>query len=358
MSSKKQFLLPPLLADLLLARSPSGVEFEAQGVLDKHIQPQSEVYEKDSMGNRLATLNNKGNPSLMLAGHMDELGLMVLHIDQHGFIYFDTIGGHDAIILSGRRVHILSKKGIVPGVTGKRAVHLLNKEERTKVPEKHEIWIDIGVSSKEEALQYVNIGDSIVYADGIQTLHENRLTARALDNKCGCYVINEAFLRLAKTQDQLKAKVVAASTTQEEIGIRGAITAAYKAQPNVALAVDVSHATDHPDCDNRRFGETFLGKGPIIVQGPNINPKVHERLVQCAKALNMPYQLEADPRPTGTDARALQVSRGGVATGLVAIPLRYMHTPSEMIDLQDLEHAVQLVVAFAQSLSKQDDFHY
>lgn len=358
MSSKKQFSVPSLLTDLLLARSPSGLEFEAQAVLDKHIQPKAEIYEKDAMGNRLATLNSKGNPSLMLAGHMDELGLMISHIDKNGFIYFDTIGGHDVTILSGRRVHILSKKGIVAGVTGKRAVHLLSKEERTKVPERHEIWVDIGVSSKEQALEYVHIGDSIVYADGIQSLHESRLTARALDNKCGCYVINEAFLRLAKTGDKLKAKLIAASTTQEEIGIRGAITAAYKVQPNVALAVDVSHATDHPDCDNRRFGETFLGKGPIIVQGPNINPKVHERLVQCAKALKIPYQLEADPHPTGTDARALQVSRGGVATGIVAIPLRYMHTPSEVIDLQDLEHAIRLVVAFAQSLSKKDDFHY
>ncbi len=358
MSSKKQFSIPSLLADLLLARSPSGVEFEAQTVLDRYIQPKAEIYEKDAMGNRLATLNSQGNPSLMLAGHMDELGLIVLHIDKNGFIYFDTIGGHDHTILSGRRVHILTKKGIVQGITGKRAVHLLNKEERTKVPEKHEVWIDIGVSSKEEALEYVNIGDSLVYADSIQSLQHSRITARALDNKCGCYVVNEAFLRLAKASEKLKAKVVAASTTQEEIGIRGAITAAYKVQPSVALAVDVSHATDHPDCDNRRFGETFLGKGPIIVQGPNINPKVHERLIHCAKALKMPYQLEADPGPTGTDARALQVSRGGVATGIVAIPLRYMHTPSEMIDLQDLENAVKLVVAFAQSLSKKDDFHY
>lgn len=358
MSSKKRFIVPDLLAHLLNARSPSGAEFEAQAVLDKHIQPLAEVYEKDAMGNRMATLNTKGNPSIMLAGHMDELGLLISYIDKNGFIYFDTLGGHDATILSGRRVHILSKKGIIKGVTGKRAVHLLNKDERNKVPELHEIWVDIGVSSREEALEYVNIGDSIVYSEGFELLQNNRITSRALDNKCGCYVVNEAFTRLAQSSKKLEAKVVAASTTQEEIGIRGAITAAYRVNPQVALAIDVSHSTDHPDCDNRRFGETALGKGPIIVQGPNINPKVHERLVQCAKSLKIPYQLEADPRPTGTDARALQVSRAGVATGIVAIPLRYMHTPSEMVHLEDLENVVKLVVAFAQSLTKKDDFHY
>lgn len=349
---------PAFLVDLLHARSPSGAETEAQKVFDHYVKPAADSYAKDAMGNRLATLNPKGDPVLMLAGHMDELGLIITFVNKDGFLYFDTIGGHDLGIISGRRVVIQTANGPVKGVTGKRAIHLMDEEDRKKVPKKHEIWIDIGASSKKAALERVSIGDTVTYDHEFELIHGSVGTARAFDNKVGAYVVGETLIRLAKAKKKLAAKLVSVATAQEEIGTRGAITAAYAVNPHVALAVDVGHATDHPDCDQRKYGETKLGGGPIICRGPNINPKVYERLVKSAKKLKIPYQLEADPRPTGTDARAIQVGRGGIATGLVSIPLRYMHTPSEIVDLEDVERTVQLFVEFALDLEKGDYLHW
>ncbi|MDD3180142.1 MAG: M42 family metallopeptidase [Opitutaceae bacterium] len=349
---------PVFLTDLLKAKSPSGAEAQAQAVFDRHVRPHADVYANDALGNRLATLNPKGNPTLMFAGHMDELGLIITFINKDGFLYFDTIGGHDLSIISGRRVIIQADGGPVKGVTGKRAIHLMEEEDRKKVPKKHEIWIDIGAKSKKEALKRVSIGDVATYDHEFELINGSIGTARAFDNKVGAYVVGEALVRLAKGKARLAAKVVSVATTQEEIGTRGAITAGFAANPHVALAVDVGHATDHPDCDNRRFGETKLGAGPIFCRGPNINPKVFDRLLGCAKRARIPYQIEADPRPTGTDARAIQMARGGVACGLVSVPLRYMHTPSEVVDLKDVENCVRLFVEFAQSIKPGESFNW
>ena len=350
--------VPAFLAELLHARSPSGYEGEAQAVFDRHVKPAADAYTGDALGNRLATLNPTGDPVLMLAGHMDELGLIITFINKEGFIYFDTIGGHDLSIISGRRVIIQTAAGPVKGVTGKRAVHLMDEEDRKKVPKKHEIWIDIAAASKAAALKRVAIGDVATYDHEFELITGSIGTARAFDNKVGAYVVGEALIRLAKEKAKLHARVVSVATTQEEIGVRGATTSAFAVDPHVALAVDVGHATDHPDCDQRKFGETRLGGGPILCRGPNINPKVFDRLVACAKKARIPYQTEADPRPTGTDARAIQMARGGVAVGLVSIPLRYMHTPSEVEDLQDVENCVKLFVAFAKSIGKGESFNW
>jgi endoglucanase len=350
--------VPVFLTDLLHARSPSGYESEAQTVFDRHVKPSADAYAKDALGNRIATLNPSGDPVLMLAGHMDELGLIVTYINKDGFIYFDTIGGHDRTVISGRRVIIQTAGGPVAGVTGKRAIHLMDDADRKKVPEIHEIWIDIGAHSKKEALERVAIGDAATYDHEFQLIHGSVGTARAFDNKAGAYIVGETLIRLAQEKKKLAAKVVSVATSQEEIGTRGAITATYAVNPHIALAVDVGHATDHPDCDNRKYGETKLGGGPILCRGANINPKVFERLVKAAKKLKIPSQVEADPRPTGTDARAIQMGRRGVATGLVSIPLRYMHTPSEVVDLEDVERCVQLFVEFAKSLEKGDYAHW
>jgi endoglucanase len=349
---------PPFLTELLHARSPSGYEFEAQKVFDHHVRPAADEYARDAMGNRLATLNPGGDPVLMFAGHMDELGLLITYVNKDGFLYFDTIGGHDRTVISGRRVVIQTRHGPVKGVTGKRAVHLMDENDRKKVPEIHEMWIDIGAHSKRDALARVAIGDVATYDHEFELLHGTIGVSRAFDNKVGAYIVGEALIRLAPQRKKLKAKVVSVATAQEEIGVRGATTSAYAVNPHLALAVDVGHATDHPDCDNRKYGETKLGAGPILCRGPNINPKVFERLLRTAKALRIPYQLEADPRPTGTDARAIQMGRGGVATGLVSIPLRYMHTPSEVVDLKDVERCVQLFVGFALSLEPGDYAHW
>lgn len=346
---------PEFLTALLEARSPTGFEFEAQAVLDKYLKPAADEYQKDAMGNRLASLNPSGDPVLMLAGHMDELGLMVKYVDDNGFVYFDTLGGHDPIMISGRRVVILSKKGEVKGVTGKRAIHLMTPEDRKKVPEFHEMWIDIGAKSRDEVMERLSIGDPAVYDMGFELIHGTVGTARAFDDKAGCYVVCETLRRLAKEKKKLKAKVVSVATTQEEIGTRGATTSTYAVNPHIGIAVDVGHATDHPDCDPRKHGKQTLGGGPIIGRGPNINPFVFERLVEVAEKKNIPYQVESEPRPTGTDARAIQMARQGVAASVISIPLRYMHTPSEVVDLQDVENCVQLLVAFALSLKKGDD---
>jgi endoglucanase len=349
---------PAFLVELLHARSPSGYESEAQAVFDRHVKPAADAYASDAMGNRLATLNPKGDPVLMLAGHMDELGLIITYVNKDGFIYFDTIGGHDRTVISGRRVIIQTAHGPIKGVTGKRAIHLMDEGDRKKVPEIHEIWIDIGARSKKEALARVSIGDPVTYDHEFELFHGSIGAARAFDNKVGAYIVGETLIRLSKDKGKLAARVVAVATSQEEIGVRGATTAAYAVNPHIALAVDVGHATDHPDCDNRKYGETKLGGGPIICRGANINPKVYQRLVAAAKAARIPCQFEADPRPTGTDARAIQVGRGGIATGLVSIPLRYMHTPSEVVDLEDVERCVKLFVEFAKALDKGDYAHW
>ena len=298
---------PSFLTELLAARSPSGSEAEAQRVFERHVGPHADSCIGDALGNRIATLNSKGDPVIMFAGHMDELGLIITYVNKDGFVYFDTIGGHDKSMIPGRRVIIQTAKGKVKGVTGKRAIHLMDEADRKKVPEIHEMWIDIGARSKKEALERISIGDVATNDHEFELIHGSIATARAFDNKVGAYIVGEALVRLAKQKKKFAARIVSVATAQEEIGVRGATTAAYSVNPDIALAIDVGHATDHPDCDNRKFGETKLGGGPIICRGPNINPKVYEQLVACAQKLNIPHQFEADPRPTGTDARAIQM---------------------------------------------------
>jgi len=345
---------PEFLVHLLEARSPSGYETEAQAVVDHYVGEAADVYEKDPLGQRIATVNPEGGPSVLLAGHMDELGFIVKYVDERGFLYFDTIGGIDLNTIAGRRVSILTKEGVVKGVTGKRAIHLLSAEERKKTPEKENLWIDIGAKDKDDALGRVRIGDVAVYEEAFSILHGSIGMARAFDDKTGCYAVMETLRRIAAAREGLQAKLISVATAQEEIGCRGARTVANRMQPDFAIAVDVGHATDHPECDNKKFGEFKLGGGPILTRGANIHPLVFDRLEACAKENGIPYQVEADPRPTGTDGRELQMGNGGVATGVVSIPLRYMHTAAEIVDLEDVERTVQLLEAFVRSLTKDD----
>ena len=342
---------PEFLKDLLEAKSPTGHEFAAQKVIDDHVEKSADKYSKDALGNRIAELKGDGGPTLMFAGHIDEIGLIISHVDDRGYLYFEFLGGHDQIIPSGRRLHILTRNGPVLGITGKRAVHLLSPEDRKRVPERHDMWIDIGVNNRTDALSIVRIGDPAVYADGPEMLRGSIGVARAFDDKAGAYVCMEAFRRLAK-EKSLAATVASVATTQEEIGVRGAQVAAQAVNPDVGIAVDVGHATDHPDADNRKFGRFSLSGGPIIGRGPNINPIVFDHMVEAAEEAGIPYQVQAEPRPTGTDARAMQMANAGVACGLLSIPLRYMHTPGEVVDLAVVEQSVQLLVTFARRIKK------
>lgn len=343
---------PEFLLELLSAKSPSGSEAQAQSVFDKYVEPAADLYERDTMGNRIASLNPQRDTSIMFAGHLDELGFIITYIDDKGFLYFATIGGHDRVIIPGRRILIQTRNGTVKGVTGKRAVHLMDSKDRDKVPEIHEMWIDIAAKDKVDAQSRVQVGDVATYDHEFDLLNGTVATARAFDNKGGAYIVGETLRRLAKDKADLAVKVVSVGTVQEEIGVRGATVSSYGVNPTFAVAVDVGHATDHPDCDRRKFGDFKLGAGPIITRGPNINPIVFKKLIDAAEENNIPYQLEGDPRPTGTDARAIQVARSGIATGLISIPLRYMHTPCEVVDLADIEHCIQLLVAVTKNLAE------
>jgi endoglucanase len=347
------YQVPDFLNELLASRSPSGQEAEAQAVFDAFVAPKADSYEKDVLGNRIATLNPDGDPTVLLAGHLDELGFIIKYIDDKGYLFFDTIGGHDRIMVSGRRVRISTKNGIVTGVTGKRAVHLMDTAEREKVPQIHDMWIDLGVGSKKEAEKLVRVGDTATYDHEFEMLTGSVGTARAFDNKTGAYIAGETLRRLAEASD-LAAKVVAVGTTQEEIGTRGAMTSTHAIAPDYGIAIDVGHATDFPDADNKRFGAFKMGGGVLITRGPQLNPVVTEGLIDVAEANHIPYQLEAERGIISNDSRSIQVAGPGVATGTIGLALRYMHTPSEMVDLEDVEACVQLLVAWIRTLKPGD----
>ncbi|MFI3290251.1 MAG: M42 family metallopeptidase [Opitutales bacterium] len=349
----KEFLL-----ELLNTRSPTGVEGELTSVVEKYVGEIADDFKKDVLGNRIATLKSKceGAKTLMLAAHSDEIGFIVSHIDSKGFIFFDKLGGHDDTMIAGRRVDILTKNGIVKGITGKKAIHLMTPEERKSVPKIENQWIDIGLDSFEEVSKKVRIGDSIVVDYSPVEISENRIVSKALDDKAGCYCIFDAFRKLVGKS--LEANVYAVATSQEEIGTRGATTSAYALNADVSLVVDVEHATDFPTVKVGTQSFVKLGGGVVISRGPNINPVVFEMLVDLAEKHNIKYQVNAEPRPTGTDARVIQMTRGGIAIGLLGIPLRYMHTPSEVCDYADLVACSRLIEEFALALKAGDSFEY
>lgn len=334
------------LKKLLEAPSPSGYEEPVTRVWRERLSGVADELRTDVMGSSIAVLNPQGSPRIMLAGHCDELGLQVNFINDDGFIYFNTIGGHDPTIVSGRRVLIHSKRGPVPGVTGKRAVHMMTPEERKKVPEFYEIWIDIGARNKKEAQKLVEVGDPVTYDMAFQALSGSFAASRAFDNKLGAFIVAETLAALQPKKKSLKACIVSVATTQEEIGLRGATTSSFGVNPDVGIAVDVTNPTDYPTTDKQRHGDLRLGLGPTITRGANLNPVVTDLLRKAAEKNKIPFQLEAAPGRTGTDAGAMQLTRDGIACGLIGIPLRYMHTPSEMVDLKDVENAIKLLMAF------------
>lgn len=345
------------LSELMSTRAPTGEETQAASAVDSFAKGFADNLERDVLGNRYASVGN-AKDSIMFAGHIDEIGIIISYIDGDGFLFFQQLGGHDNVMLSGRRVAILTKNGVVKGVTGKKAIHLMEAKERKEVPETHQIWIDIGARSKEEAEALVSVGDCGVFDCGLEHLSGSRYAARAFDDKAGCYCAFEALRRIKQKGGNGDFKITAVASTQEEIGTRGAWTATYSVNPKIGIAIDVEHATDFPNCDNRKYGQIKLGGGVVISRGPNINPVVFEKLVECAKKDSIPYQLNAEPRPTGTDARIIQMTRRGVATGLLGIPLRYMHTPAEIADLSDIENCVRLLESFALSVKSDDDFTF
>lgn len=333
-----------LLTDLVQAPSPSGFEEPVQKVVRKEMEKFADEVKTDVHGNVTGIKNPQGKPRLMLAGHCDEIGFMVKYIDEKGFIFFSSIGGVDAHITPGKRVQVHTGKGPVLGVIGRKAIHMLKEEERKKVVELSQQWIDIGAKDKKEAEKMVSIGDPITFWEKLERLAGELVVSRGFDDKVGAFVICEVLRRIS--DKPLRAAVFATSTVQEEIGLRGARTAAYAINPQVGIAVEVDLATDHPDVDKKKEGEILLGKGVVLFRGANINPKLGKMLMRIAQEKGIPYQLAGASGATGTDANVIQLSRAGVATALMSVPVRYMHTPVEVLSLKDLEAAVELLSAF------------
>ena len=338
--------VPALLDKLLRAGAPSGYEGPAAAVWREAASFAS--LSSDGLGSSVARVG-EAEPLLAVVGHIDEIGLVITHIDEKGFLYFAPIGGWDPQILVGQRVEVRSKDGIVPGVIGRKPIHLIEIDQRKKVVELKGLHIDIGASDREEAAEMVRVGDPAVIAVEPIRLAGERLISRSMDNRLGAYVALEA-LRRCHERDSLSGSFAAIAAVQEEIGLFGARTSAFAVRPDIAVAVDVTHATDAPGVDEKEIGSHPLGSGPAIGRGSTLSPKVFELLVDAAEEAEIEYTINASGRGTSTDADALQISRSGIPTGLVSIPLRYMHSPVELVDLADVEATVELIAAFASRL--------
>ena len=342
---------PELLDELLRTGAPSGYEAPAAEVW-REAASFAEL-SSDGLGSSVARIG-EGSPLLAVVGHIDEIGLVVTHIDENGFLYFNPIGGWDPQILVGQRVEVRGRDGLVPGVVGRKPIHLLEAEQRKKVVELKGLHIDVGALDRDEAAALVRVGDPVVIAAEPVRLAGDRLISRSMDNRLGSYVALEA-LRRCHERDSLGVGFAAVAAVQEEIGLFGSRTAAFEVRPEIAIAVDVTHATDAPGVDEKQVGSHPLGSGPAIGRGSTLSPKVFELLVETAEEAGIEHTIAASGRGTSTDADAIQISRSGIPTGLVSIPLRYMHSPVELVDLGDLEATVELIAAFAARLDDSVD---
>ncbi len=343
------------LKRLLETPSVTGSEVAVATLVRERLADVADEVSTDVMGSVHATLKGTGAaPSVMLAAHMDEIGLMVTYVSDDGFLSVSAVGGVDAAILPGMRVDVHTAKGPLRGVVGRKPIHLIEADERTKVTPLSDLVIDLGLPAKK-VKKRVRIGDVITFGVGFERFGRGMAVSRAFDDKCGVWIATRVMEEL-KAQGGAEGDFIAAATVQEEIGTRGAITTTYGVNPDVGLAFDVTHATDYPGISKTKYGDIRCGGGPVIARGPNINPVVFERLVAAAEAEGISYQLEAEPSVTGTDARSIQVTREGKACGLVSVPLRYMHTPTEVVALSDLEDTVRLIVRFVRDLDADVSF--
>ena len=339
------------LERLLDEAGPSGFEVRPARVWRKEAEGFADRVSVDVSGNSIAEINPVGSPRVMLAGHIDEIGLQVTHIDEHGFLFVDEIGGWDAQVIVGQRVTLLARERDVIGVVGKKPIHLIQPDERSKASKLKDLWVDVGATSRAEvAALGIRVGDPMVLASQMVRLAGDRIASRAIDNRIGAYVVLEALRQLAA--DPAEAAVAAVATAQEEIGHTGggARTSAFALEPAVALVVDVTFSTDVPDIDKKELGEHEIGGGPVLSRGSAAHPVVFERLVEAAEAEGIPYTIQAQPKATRTDADAIFLSRVGVPTGLISIPNRYMHSPNELISLSDVAHSIRLIAAFVRRL--------
>jgi endoglucanase len=342
--------------EIVNAPSPSGYEMPAAEAYRKYTKQFADEVKTDVMGNVWAIINPDAKRKIMLAGHLDEIGFAVHYVSEEGLLYFRTIGGHDSLIPVGQRVWIHGKKGRVPGVIGRKAIHLLSTKEREIKPEISDLWIDIGAGKKDQVMKLIDLGDVVTYQWEFQKLAGDVVSARGFDNKMGAFIVAEAARLLSEKRPDKDVGVIAVGTVQEEIGLRGARTSAYATGAEVGLAVDVTHATDYPSVDKRKEGDAKMGGGPVVARGANINHVVFDLIMKAAKEEKIDVQIEVEPGGTGTDANAMQVAGPGMATGLLGVAIRYMHTPVETLNLKDVEQCAQLMAAFCRKVSGKTDF--
>jgi endoglucanase len=345
------------LKNLLDTPAPSGFEAAAAKLWRDEAETFADTVGGDVSGNSVAILNTEGSPRVMLAGHIDEIGVMITHVDDDGFLYFEAIGGWDPQVLVGQRIRLLTNQGHVVGVVGKKPIHLMKGDEKDKVSKIEDLWIDVGAKDRSAATKRgVRVGDPGVIDAKLIELGDDLITSRSIDNRIGAFIVLEALRLLSKKKSN--AMVAAVATTQEEIGYAGggARTSAYTVQPDIAIVVDVTFASDAPCIEKKVVGEHKLGSGPVITRGSATNPRLAERLADVAKKQKIPFTLIAAPRFTATDADAIYLSRHGVATAVLSVPNRYMHSPNEIVSLKDLESTARLIAAFCQSLRKSDNW--
>ena len=342
--------IPPVLRCLLTAHGPSGYEATPASVFRDACRGFTDDVRGDVMGSSTARVaGTAGGRSLAIVGHIDEIGLIVTHVEDSGFLRFAGVGGWDPPILIGQRVEVATRAGTIAGVVGKKPIHLLKEDERSKAAKLTELHIDIGAKDGDEARGIVRVGDVAVIAGDPVELPNGRAVSRSMDNRLGCFIAYEAA-RLVAEAGGAGGDVVAVAAVQEEITFGGSRTVTHALQPDLAIAVDVTHATDAPGIDENENGKHHFGSGPVIERGSTLHPAVSELLIETAEKEAIPYTLAASARATGTDADAIHISRGGVPTGLVSVPLRYMHSPVEMVQLDDVQNAAKLIAAFALAL--------
>jgi len=346
------------LRSLLDAPGPSGFETVPARVWREEAASFADV-RTDVHGNTLATVGSGAEPRVMLAGHIDEIGLMVTHIDDDGFLYIDGIGGWDSQVLVGQRLRVLGRTGEVLGVIGKKPIHLMKQDEREKVSKLSDLWVDVGASDREQALaRGLRVGDPAVIDARLLELGDDLIASRSIDNRIGAFVVLETLRALVRDGSKPPAAVTAVATVQEEIGYHGggARTSAYAIDPHVAIAVDVTFSSDTPGIEKKQVGERKLGSGPVITRGSVTNPVLADRLAEVAEAEGIPFTLSAAPRTTSTDADAIHISRAGIPTAVVSVPNRYMHSPNEIVSRADLDATVALLAAFCRGLDGIPDF--
>lgn len=340
---------------LLQARGPSGYEEAVQKIVRNYVKDFAKTVETDLHGNLIVGINTKAKRRVMLAGHADQIGFLIKHIDKNGYLFVDRLGGIDAGVLPGSRVEITGKKGIVTGVFGRKPIHKQKQSERENMNlDIARMWIDIGAKDQKAAEKLVEIGAPATFATGVLKLGDDLVSSPALDNRVGVFIAMEVLRHC--TKEKLDVAVYGVSTVQEEVGLRGAKTAAFAIDPEVGIAIDVTTSTDNPGADeSAKESPCALGKGAGIYSGPNVNPIVHRMLTDVAKKSKIPHQPLASSNLLGNDANIMQVSRGGMAAGSIGVPNRYMHTQAEVCSLSDIHSCIRLLVAFLKTLKATTD---